>query len=362
MAFGKPKTRTSPIGIDFGADTVKLLQIIPGDPPQLVALAAATVPDEARQDANLRMAFLAEALPTMLRRHPFRGRRVVLSIPSFQAMVHNVVVPETGVDDLDAVVRMALNERLGIDADRLILRNFPGAEITRGDQKNREVIVFGARRSVATRYADLANRLKLEVVGMHGEAPCILKAFGHLDSARGSEGRGRAVVYIDLGAASSKLIVAQGGTMVLAKTIHAGGDTFTRRLAGEKSIDFEEARLARIAGGVNPDTAVATAGDPAAACDITECLIDELRMTVRHYDARYPEQPIEKLVFVGGEANRRGLVTELARSVRLAAQLGDPFARLSRAGGTSAPLPIDLAQPQPGWAVPLGLCLSEDAA
>ena len=358
MAFGKPKTRTSPIGIDFGADTVKLLQIIPGDPAQLVALGAATIPDEARQDANLRMAFLAEALPAMLRKHPFRGRRVVLSIPSFQAMVHNVVVPESGADDLDAVVRMALQERLGIDADRLILRNFPGAEVMRGDEKYREVIVFGARRSVATRYADLANRLKLEVVGMHGEAPCILKAFGHLESGRASEDRGRAVVYIDLGAASSKLIVAQGGTMVLAKTIHAGGDTFTRRLAGEQSIDFEDARLARITG----DPAVATAEAPSAVCDITECLIDELRMTVRHYDARYPEQPIEKLVFVGGEANRHGLVTELARSVRLAAQMGDPFACLSRTGGPSGSLSVDLSQPQPGWAVPLGLCLSEDAA
>lgn len=357
MAFGKPKTRTSPIGIDFGADTVKLLQIVPGDPSQLVALGAATIPDEARQDANLRMAFLSEALPTMLRRHAFRGRRVVLSIPSFQAMVHNVVVPETDSADLDAVVRMALHERLEIDADKMILRNFPGAQIMRGEEAYREVIVFGARRSVATRYADMCNRLKLEVVGMHGEAPCILKAFEHLDAGRTSEDRSRAVVYIDLGAASSKLIVAQGGTMVLAKTIHAGGDTFTRRLAGEQSIDFEEARLARISS----DPSAATLEAPATACDITECLIDELRMTVRHYDARYPEQPIDKLVFVGGEANRRGLVTDLARSVRLAAQMGDPFARLSRAGGPSGPLPVDLSQPQPGWAVPLGLCLSEEA-
>ncbi|MEE9405043.1 MAG: pilus assembly protein PilM [Algisphaera sp.] len=358
MAFGKPKTRISPIGIDFGADSVKLLQIIPGDPPQLVALGAATIPEEARQDANLRMAFLAEALPNLLRRHPFRNRRVVLSIPSFQAMVHNVIVPDEGDEDLDSLVRMALQERLEINADDLILRNFPGAEIMRGDQKMREVIVFGARRNVATRYADLANRMKLEVVGMHGEAPCILKAFGHLESARTAKDRGRAVVYIDLGAATSKLIVAQGGAMVLAKTIHAGGDNYTRRLAGEKSIAFEEARLARMTSG----GAVATASaQSSASCDITECLVDELRMVVRHYEARYPKQPIEKLVFVGGEANRHGLVSELARSVRLAAQMGDPFARLSRVGGPSGPLPIDLSQPQPGWAVPLGLCLSEEA-
>ena len=357
MAFGKPKTKVSPIGIDFGADSVKLLQIVPGDPPQLVALGAATIPEEARKDSNLRMAFLSEALPNLLRRHPFRNRRVVLSIPSFQAMVHNVVVPEGDGADLDALVRMALHERLEINADKLILRNFPGAEVVRDGQKMREVIVFGARKSVATRYVNLVNRLKLEVVGMHGEAPCILKAFGHLGTARTAQDRGRAVVYIDLGAASSKLIVAQGGAMVLAKTIHAGGDNFTRRLAGEQGLAFDEARLARIAEG-----SVAVA-EPASetSCDITECLIDELRMSVRHYDARYPDQPIEKLVFVGGEANRRGLVTELARSVRLAAQLGDPFARLSREGGPKGPLPIDLAEPQPGWAVPLGLCLSEAA-
>ncbi len=358
MAFGKPKTKTSPIGIDFGADTVKLLQIIPGDPSQLVALASSTIPDEARQDANLRMAFLSEAVPTMLRRQSFRGRRVVLSIPSFQAMVHNVVVPETVPEDLDAVVRMALQDRLDLDPDRMILRNFPGAAVMRDGEKHREVIVFGARRSVATRYADLANRLKLEVMGMHGEGPCLLKAFGYMDSARAAEDRGRAVVYIDLGAASTKLIVAQNGSMVLAKTIHAGGDTFTRRLAGEQSIAFEEARLARLA--TDPATVVTQTAP--AKCDITECLIDELRMTVRHYEARYPEQPIEKLIFVGGEANRRELVTELARSVRLAAQLGDPFARLSRASGSAGPLAIDLAEPQPGWAVPLGLCLSEEAA
>ena len=54
-------------------------------------------------------------------------------------------------------------------------------------------------------------------------------------------------------------------------------------------------------------------------------------------------------------------MTELARSVRLPAQMADPFARLTRVGGRSGPSSVDLAQPQPGWAVPMGLCLSEPA-
>ena len=358
MAFGKTKTRTSPVGIDFGADTVKLLQVMPGEPPELVALASAVIPDEARSDAGLRLAFLADTLPDLLRRGGFRGRRVALSIPSFQAMVHNVVVPKADAADLDAVVAMALRERLDLDPDKMILRNYLGATLRRDGQDLQEVLVFGARRGVATRYAELVTRMKLEVVGMHSEAPCLLKAFAHLNRSREAGDRRRATVYIDLGAGSSKLVVVRDGAMALAKTIHAGGDSFTRRLAGERSVSFDEARSARRTEDPGPVAAIADGPAAAAACDITECLIDELRMLVRHYASREPERPIEKLVFVGGEANRRDLVTRLARAVRLPAQLGDPFARLAR-GAVAAAGDVDPSVPQPGWAVPLGLCLSD---
>ena len=52
MAFGFTKTKFSPIAIDFGSDSLKLLQIIPTDPPQLVAAASSTIPEHARTDDN----------------------------------------------------------------------------------------------------------------------------------------------------------------------------------------------------------------------------------------------------------------------------------------------------------------------
>ena len=62
MAWGLSKTRYSPIAIDFGADTLKLLQVIPTDPPQMVAAAAVQIPEEARKDPSLRHTFLTESL------------------------------------------------------------------------------------------------------------------------------------------------------------------------------------------------------------------------------------------------------------------------------------------------------------
>lgn len=375
MAFGKPKSRVSPIGIDFGADSIKLLQIVPGDPPELVALGSATVPEEARSDLKTRQAFLEDALPSLLRRHGFKNRRVMLSTPAFQTLVHNLLISRGEPKEIDGMVDLALRERLGIEPSRMIIRNYPGAEVFRDSSPKQEVITFAAGRDIVMRYVDLANSLKLEVVGMHCEADCVLKAFSHLNASRATEDRQRPVAFIDLGAATSKIIVARGGKMLLAKTVHAGGDQWTRKLAAEQNMDFAEARLARVAeatGGVpgsetgggaatlTPTSAseAATAAKP-MDCETTECLIDELRMTFRHYDHRYPGEPIEKLIFIGGEANRVSTCQQLARAVHVPAQLGDPFARLSRVNAGAAPLGVDLSQPQPGWAVALGLCLNE---
>jgi len=365
MAFGKSKSRLSPIGIDFGADSLKLLQIVPGDPPELVALGSATVPEEARTDLNARQAFLQEALPSLLRRHAFKQKRVMLSIPAFQTLVNNFVISRVGPKEIDGQVDLALQTRLGIEPSHMVIRNYPGAEVFRDGSPKQEVITFAASRDIVMRYIEMANRLKLEVVGMHCEAPCLIRAFSHASQAD-TQDRERPVAYVDLGAATSKIIIAQGAKMMLAKTIHAGGDQWTRKLAAEQNMAFAEARLARVAeaGGGGSEAATATVeqkNDTGGCmdCETTECLTDELRLTFRHYASRYPDQPIEKIVFVGGEANRIHTCQQLARSVHVAAQLGDPFARLSRINAEASPMGVDLALPQPGWAVALGLCLSE---
>ncbi len=362
MAFGKPKSRLSPIGIDFGADSLKLLQIIPGDPPELVALGSTTVPEEARTDLKARHAFLLEALPSLLRRHAFKQKRVMLSIPAFQTLVNNFVINRVDAKEIDGQVDLALRTRLGVEPTSMVIRNYPGAEVFHNGSPKQEVITFAAHRDIVMRYIDMANRLKLEVAGMHCEAPCVLRAFAHVGQASPTD-RQRTVAYIDLGAATTKIIIARGAKMLLAKTVHAGGDQWTRKLATEHNMEFAEARLARVAEASGDGSAVATATAETTAepmnCETTECLIDELGLTFRHYESRYPEQPIEKIVFLGGEANRIQTCQQLARSVQVAAQLGDPFARLSRMNAGASPIGIDLAQPQPGWAVALGLCLSE---
>lgn len=381
MVFAWSKPRYSPIAIDFGTDSLKVLQVIPGDSPKLLAASAATVPEVSRADPAARHAFHADALRDILRTQPFKGKRVICSLPSCQTLVQHFEVNRTDKSaEMDAQVDLHLRQRFNVDPSRMVVRSFPIESAGTGPKQ--EIICVAASRDVVMRHISIAHRAKLDVVGMHCEPLAILKAFAHL--YRRADDQRRITCFLDLGASTTKVVIARGIQMVFAKTIHAAGDHFTRQFAQTGGVSFEVARRMRwhsaterpgasasdAATVVSDDQAAVAVADPPAAeggfdqqafgGDAMDCLIDELQLCFRHFTNRWPGEPVEKIVFLGGESRRLELCQRIAQSVRIAAQLGDPLARLARsAPPDSAGMGIDLREPQPGWAVPMGLCLSE---
>ncbi|MCW5765644.1 MAG: pilus assembly protein PilM [Phycisphaeraceae bacterium] len=88
-----------------------------------------------------------------------------------------------------------------------------------------------------------------------------------------------------------------------------------------------------------------------------ETLTDEISMCLRYYDGLFPGRRVSRAIFVGGEARHTALCQHVAKALRLPAHVADPLARLARGGGEPL-LNVALNQPQPGWAVAMGLCLS----
>jgi type IV pilus assembly protein PilM len=90
-------------------------------------------------------------------------------------------------------------------------------------------------------------------------------------------------------------------------------------------------------------------------------LIDELELCRRYYEATFPKNPIDRLVFIGGEARQKSLCQQIARRMGLAAQVGDPMVRLNKNSDMGIDCGIDRRQPQPGWAVAIGLSMGPTA-
>jgi len=406
MAWGWSTTRYSPIAVDFGADSLKLLQIIPSDPPQMVAAASMDLPEHARANHAARHAFFSDALKELLSNRAFKGRRAICSIPAYQTLVQHIQIQgSSDPDEFEAQLHQHLRQRLNIDPTRMIIRHFNVGQVIRDGASKQEVICLAASRDATLSHIQTAQRAKLDVVGMHCEPLAVLEAFSHL--YRRDIDNKRVTCFIDLGAATTKIMISHGILMAFAKTIHVAGDHFTRQVAETYDLSFAEARQLRIqevhaAEGpfpnaqathesepvgievpvhttemksLDPATSTEAAvaptqslgrtdsdGQPTGPFDLgesMECLLDEMQMCMRYHKSTFPEYEIEKLVFLGGESRHVDICQKIAKTLRIGAQLGDPLARLIRVNLDKRSLGVDMRHPQPGWAVPMGLCLSE---
>ena len=410
LGIGWSKMRVSPIGIDFGADTLKLLQVIPGDPPQLVAAAAATLPSESTSDPDARLAFYAAHLRQLIKTQPFRGNRVMVSIPAAQMLVQNLQIPKSDEGEMETQVGLQLRDRLNVNPSRMVVRSIPVAQIVRDGSPRTEVVCMAAGREAVMRYLELARRAKLEVVGMHSEPMTIIRAFSWL--FRREADAAQTTCFVDLGSLTTKVVMTHGGDLVFAKVIHAGGAHLNRRVAEQFELEIAEARTRRMeaihaeqqpqvvhAESTPAPAAAAAVPEPEGTgfaildaqlassptrhaslpseqpvtpepeempaefnplpAEVVDCLIDELQLCVRYHQSLFPDRQIDKLVFLGGESRHVQLCQRIARSLRVGAQAGDPLARLHRSGKPAKPSEVAIDQPQPAWAVPMGLCISE---
>jgi type IV pilus assembly protein PilM len=382
-----------PIAIEFGTGSLKILQVT-GEPPALVAAACLETPDELLADRKRRLKFQLEGLPRLIRSGGFRGKRAVCGIPSWAIMCKHVSLARAEGMSLASQVAEAVPSIFGVDAYSVVHRF---SEVPATDRPNKaEVIVTAVDRELVDQLMGAISACKLQPVGMHSEFAAVLHTFDHVhkrdtDAAINT-------LYLDIGASTTGVMISHGKDLAFARVIDIGGRHLDEQIAKQLKVDLSEARRVRLEGDggfVNapvPAPALVAAGGvetagaraeergmhPAAPgftpeltrqelrpvtpprvnlSELIESITDEVLMCLRYHEGQFPGRRVDRAIFVGGEARHRGLCQAIAKSLRLPAQMADPLARVARTGSEPA-LGLDMKQPQPGWAVTLGLCLS----
>ncbi len=406
MGFGWAQKNQSPICIDFGSDSLKLLQVQHDETPTLVAAASADIPEHARKDFSAYTKFVGGALKELLREAKFKGKRAVTSISAAKTYVQHVRISKCEDSLIQQSIEGELRGRLPIDPAGMVIRHVPAGELVVDGQSKQEVICFAASREAVMRQVQTVKATGLEIVGMHCEPMAILESFAHL--YRRAEDINQTTLFLDIGSSVTKVLIAHGRELVFSKNINIAGEHFIRELAKRRGVDVTEARQERIQGAASATgTPPVTGGGPApismgerrtgapapgmstiedgepdgaaldgsasvqrsdstggvglaveiSAEEMLDCMLDDLRMCIGYHGSTFVDRPIGKLVFVGGESRQTAMCKHIAQSLQIPAQLGDPLARLEgkRSGGHV--VGVDLTQAQPGWAVAMGLGL-----
>jgi type IV pilus assembly protein PilM len=357
------KRRCGPIGLDIGADGVRMLQLCANEEDLRVAAAARWhYPLEMAAEpihSPPRRQMLAEAVAELIRKNGFRGRRVVSCLRSEDVAVQNIRLPHMTEQELAKAVLWECKDRFEFDvtADRLYHVN--AGEVRQGSEARDEVILMAARESAVAEHVEMLSALRLEPTTIDAEPLALFRAY--MRFLRRTADVAAVSVIVDIGLASTKVVVARGQTILLVKTIDLAGRKLNEQVAKELNLPYAEAAHLRARGFEKPP-AEAESG---ATCPVewsvydairgqVEALAHEVSLCLRYCAVTFRGLRPSQITLTGGEAYDAALVRLMGEHLDCPCVIGEPLRGIELGG-------IDLGgegrSALTEWSVAAGLAL-----
>ena len=319
------KQRCSPIGVDVGQRSVKLLQM-DGDRTTVVQTARwDLVAPEQDAGGPPSAQSVTSAIKRALQSRKFYGSEAVLCLGGRQLFVQNIRVPKTATTDLETVVKQEAAGKVPFSITETEVRYLEAADIRQGDTTRREVILLACHRPQLEGYLDCVVAAGLRPVAVDVEPAALVRCYAH--QYRRDQDRQQRVMYVHVGATSTVVVIAQGANALFVKYLDLGGSHMNDAVARGLGMEPSAATMMRMHNGdrrkdqQDPEVA---AGVEQALRPVLDQLANELLLCIRYHSVTFRGQRLARVVIGGGEASDM-LVEQLNGRLDLTCELGDPF-------------------------------------
>lgn len=316
--------RCSPLGLDLGSRSIKLVQFN-AECTKLVAAARKELPQGRKVAAEEYDALLVDAIRQAREAQEFRGRDVVVSLGARELFVQNIRVPKQSGEVLEKTVVQEVSSRIPFAAAEAEIRFLEAEDVRQGDAVKREVVVLACHRPVLDRTLAIVERAGLRPVAVDVEPVALVRCYAR--QFRREDDKQQRTVFVHTGATNTAVVIARGEDALFIKYIDVGGKHLDDAVASHLKMNAAEAaNLRRHNGDRRSDQqdsevvrSVAEAVRPAI-----DRLAQELSLCMRYYSVTFRGQPLARLVLTGGEASPT-LAEWLQPRLDIGCELGEPL-------------------------------------
>jgi len=321
-----------PIGIDFGASSVKIAQL-------RQRAGGFELVDAARIDADSTIEQLDRPehlvpLVGVIRRRidsgAFSGARCVVSIDDRLLRIRSVRQPHMSDEETDRALRLDAASRLGFaESEATEVGWLRAGEVRQGEEVRDELVVVGSRRGpIETLVYELA-RAGLRPVAVEPGFQACARIFGR--TLRRTEDQSVVRVIVDFGWRSTGVIVTRGRSVGFFKPLEVGGAQLNAAAAERIGLDAQaaaELRRQRMSQTEETGSTVDRKVDRAmfeAVRPIIGELAREVALCLRYYGVTFRGARAEECLVVGGESREPRLAEVLADELRVPVRLAHPL-------------------------------------
>ncbi|QDU94762.1 type IV pilus assembly protein PilM [Lignipirellula cremea] len=337
------KKNASPIGIDLGDRSVKLVQFS-GDGSRLVESARWDLPPApAEQPPGSLGQRWTEAIKRALHGRRFQGREAVVCLSNRRLFLQNIRLPKVEDDVLGRLVQQEAASRIPFPIAEAEIRYLAAAEVRQGDAVMREVILMACHRPLLEEMLHAVEGAKLRPVAVDVEPLAMMRA--SVRQFRRDEDHMQRVMFVHVGLTKTMVVISQGNDVLFIKYIDVGGGQMDRAVARSLGLTLSDAvSLRRHNGDRRSDQQdpELTRGIVEAVREVIDHLGQELSMCIRYHSVTFRGKPIARLLLGGGEASSQ-LADTLTERLNLKCELSDPFRSLAEGRAPSRPGQWDIA-------------------
>ncbi len=367
MFAGRFSPSTGLVGIDFGADHVRLLQVREqgGD---LKVIGAALEETPRLIDGSLDAARMAQRLRAAMASGGFTGRRCVVSVPRSAVRVQSVRLPKMPAAEVRQAVVWEAAQRFELDRSAMEVDHIATGATLGSDQRD-ELLLIAAEHAAYMPHLHAVIEAGLRPIAAETNFCALARIFSRRTRRESDRGVVRAIV--EVGRSGATIMVLRGDQIAFCKPLELSGRAFDRAAAEHLGIDLQaaaEIRAGRIAEAAR-DGANYVPEDPATDRAVYEAvrplireLAKEVTLCMRYYGVTFRGQPPECVILTGCDGIEPHLARILQMSCKVPVRIDDVVGTLDsllpqiRAAMNRVPGPAAC------WATAAGLSLRRSGA
>lgn len=347
---------TSVVGIDIGSVALRAVEVSNSGKTHSTLLRYLEVPIPVglvTRGEVIDAAAVSDALKKLWSVGGFKSKNVVLGMGNQRVLARELSVPKMSLARIRESLPFEVQDLLPIPVAEAVLDFYPIAETEGENGPMVRGLLIAAVKAAVLSNVNAAAAAGLTTV----DVDVIPFALSRLLLSRpGVEGT---VALVDIGGATTSVVIATDGVPQFVRIIATGGDDITQALIRDLEMEPEQAAAAKRRLGLA--TGSVAAADKVAVevvYRIAKEQLSSLRNTINYFVNTRPMDEVHLIVLSGGGAQLSGLPAALAEMTRLSVVIGDPLSTVKLAQGLDTEELITNAS---AYAVALGLALGSAA-
>lgn len=304
-------------GLDIGTTGIRVVELRgTGSTRSLVKYAYVPIDVKlAQSDSKSDQQKLAQVLANLISEAKLSTKNVAVGLPSSRVF--------TTVIDFDRVPQNELGKALLYQADSLIPT--PPAEskidwaVTGDSPKDKtklEILLSSVPNSLVEARLDMIESIGLNVIAFEPDSLALSRALVPAGTAAPQ-------LLIDMGQLNSDIIITMGEAPRLTRSIPTGAEAIIRSAMQNLNIDENQAKQFVYKFGVSKDKLEGQVFQ--AVIGTVDLLVSEIDKTIKFFQTRYPDQPIERMIVTGGASTIPEFPLYLANKFGVNVEIGNAW-------------------------------------